>query len=69
MKALIGAAERAEAELHGLYWEACDGVQEAIDPEALGLPQWAQDMLAEAFEIALYCQHHPEGWAEGRART
>lgn len=68
MREIERAAEQAADELHRLYWQACDEKQRAIDPEAMGLPQWAVDMLAEAFELAMYCEAHPQGWFEGRAR-
>lgn len=69
MTEIAEAAERAADELHRLYWQACDQRRGAIDPETLDLPSWAQDMLAEAFELAIWCGDHPEGWDEGRART
>jgi hypothetical protein len=69
MTKIAEAAERAEAELHQLYWEECDAVQAAIAPKALGLPSWAEEMLEWAFELAIYCEGHPDGWEEGRARV
>jgi hypothetical protein len=48
------AARRAEATLHRAYLAACDEAGEALHPERdLGLPGWACDMLAEAYEARL----------------
>lgn len=45
------AARQAEAELHEAYLAACDDAGQALHPaHDLGLPSWACDMLAEAYD-------------------
>ena len=68
MTTITDIAEAASDELHKRYWTMCDQKQEAVDPETLGLPTWAEELLAEAYELAVWCEEHPEGWHEGRAR-
>lgn len=69
MTTIAEIADQASAELHRLYWEACDQRQAAINPHALGLPDWATELLGEAFEMAVWCENHPDGWDEARERT
>lgn len=47
------AVKRAEITIHTAYITACDEAGRALDPVDLGLPIWAQDMLAEPFEARL----------------
>jgi hypothetical protein len=53
-KRMQEAARQAEAALHRAYLAACEEAGTALDPaEELGLPTWAADMLAEAYEARL----------------
>jgi len=45
--------EKAAAAVHAAYIEACDDAGAALDPVDLGLPGWACELLADAFEARL----------------
>lgn len=48
------AKRMQEAALHRAYLAACEEAGTALDPaKELGLPTWAADMLAEAYEARL----------------
>lgn len=60
--------EKACAKIHDAYWAACDAAKAAIDPADMTDEQWAIDLLAEAYEIAMRVEADPYGWNEGRSK-
>lgn len=62
-------AETAAAELVQAYWTSCDQERRAIDPAELTDATWAQELLAEQYELALRAEDDPMGWSEGRSKV
>ena len=62
------AIEEAGTQIDMAYWSACDAIKAAIDPSEVTAEEWAIDLLAEAYDVALRIQGDPGGWDEGRAK-
>ena len=60
--------EKASAKIDAAYWAACDAAKAAIDPADMTDEQWAIDLLAESYEIAMRVEGDPHGWYEGRSK-
>jgi len=50
MLALPLAVEEAYSLIHRAYVQACTNAGTPLDPNSLGIAQWARDLLAEAYE-------------------
>lgn len=61
-------ARKAAEDLHAAYWAVCDERKAAIDPAELTTETWVEELLAEAYDIALRIEEDPLGWDEGRAK-
>jgi len=48
--ALPSAVDEAYSLIHRAYVQACTNAGTPLDPNALGIAQWARDLLADAYE-------------------
>jgi len=48
--ALPSAVDEAYSLIHRAYVQACTNAGTPLDPNSLGIAQWARDLLAEAYE-------------------